>query len=368
MATVSRADRAFAARQRRLFRWAAEVPFTWYRLVPKWDLLGDLARPSDRRRYPDADGVSIPLTQERYTLGRYDAREAVEDLFLTFVKEDGRWLVASDEDLADVGLLSSRHLWDFGPVVEQNSAHFSLLSHPCGSDAGCAKLPPDLLPLAERALRRVEGLWPAPWRKSVVMLAPTTQSELAEMLQVTFELDDFVAFATSTVDIESGFEYGGHRVILNPVALAGRSSDSVLAILSHELLHVATRTWSGPFVPTVVEEGIAEYVGYNADPGALALFESRLDTPFDGSLPRDWEFLTGTTTDIYTSYQEAHSAVRFFVERWGLRKLVDFYRTLGARAVAPGTTRYHVDRALRATLGFGTERFETLWADSIREG
>ena len=369
MATVSKADPAFAARQRRLFRWARGVPFSSYRLVAQWDLLGDLARPSDRARYPAAESVALPLTQERYTLGAYDAEPAVEDLFLTFVKEGGRWLVASTDDLADVGLVSSRHLWDFGPVQERRSEHFSLLSHPCGSRPGCPALSEDLLGLAESALRRVEQRWSAPWRKQVVVMVPTTQDELGEIVQATVELDDFVAFATSTVDVERGFGYGGHRVLLNPAGLATRSQESLLVILAHELLHVASRSVSGPLVPTFVEEGLAEYVGRGADDSSLAYLESHVSSGgFDRSLPDNWEFLTGSGTDIFLSYQEAQSAIRFLAERWGERKLVSFYRSLGRARVAPGTSAYHLDRSLRGSIGVGTKTFERLWADSITGG
>jgi hypothetical protein len=350
-----------------LFRWAENVPLASYRLVAKWDLLGDLVRPSDRSRYAHAEDVAIPLTQERYRLARYDEREAVEDLFLTFVKEDDVWLVASDSDLAGVGLKSSRHLWDFGPIAERRSEHFTLLTHPCTSETDCPSTADGLLPLAEQGLQRVERHWSAPWDQDVVLLAPTSSDELGGIIQATFELDDFVAFASSTVDVERDYDYGGHRVLLNPSSFAGRSPASVVTIMAHELLHVATRTSGGPFVPTFVEEGIAEYVGSDAGPSALAYVDSQLAAGgFDAALPQDWEFLTGSGTDIYASYQEALSAIGFLVERWGPDSLVAFYRRLGRPAVAAGTTSYHVDRALRATVGVGAQRFERLWADSIR--
>ena len=366
MATVSRSHPAFFQRQLRAFRWADGVPFTSYRLVANWDLLGDLARPSDAARHPGAADIALPVTQERYTLGRYDEQPAVEDLFLTLVREGDRWLVGSDSDLEDVGLRSSRHLWDRGPIREQRSEHFSLLSHPCGSPAGCPALPEGLLSLAEGALERVDEHWSGPWRRRVVLLVPSTQEELAEIIQATFELDDFVAFATSTVDIEQDLAYGGHRILLNPTALDGRPDESLSIILAHELLHVATRTVSGPFVPTFVEEGIAEYVGRDADPAGLTYLDSRIATgDFDAALPQNWEFITGSSDDIYTSYQEAQSAVHFFVQRWGKRDLVSFYRSLGRRRVTAGTSAYHLDRALRAATGVGAQRFEELWADSI---
>ncbi|MFN2491114.1 MAG: hypothetical protein ABR529_15565 [Actinomycetota bacterium] len=366
MSTISRSDPGFVLRQRRLWRWAAHVPFSSYRLVARWSAYGDLARPSDETGHDGADAVAAPLTQERYRLGRFDRRPARDDLFLTFVKEGGRWLIASDSDFRSVGLASASHLWDYGPVIEQRSEHFSLLSHPCGARIGCASTVQGLLALAEQGMERVDRLWVAPWPHDVVILLPTTTAELGALVQATYDLDNFVAFASSSVDPDGGFDYGGHRILLNPPAFEGRDPSSTLTILAHELLHVATRAVSGPFVPTVIEEGIASYVGYDADPATLAYFEAQVDAGnFDGRLPQDYEFITGSGADIFMSYQEAQSAVAFFVERWGLRGFVEFYRRLGARAVAPGTARHQLDRALKATIGMGIDGFVDSWADSI---
>jgi hypothetical protein len=367
MATVSTAHPRFRARQARLFRWAAAVPFGSYRLVARWDRYGDLARASDLDRYPGAEAVSLPVTEERFRIGAYDDRPVVGEVFFTFVKEDGRWLVAEDSDLERVGLASARHLWDFGPVATERSAHFIVLKHPCGSNIGCLSSSRDVLPLAERALRRVDLYWRAPWHKRVVIVVPTTLRALAAMLQTTYDLDNFVAFATAAVDVDEGFDYVGERILFNPESIAHRPEDQVLTILSHELTHVATRPHSGPFVPVFVEEGIADYIGHDADAAALQFFDALVaEGGFDGRLPGDIEFQIGSGTDIYTSYQEAHSATRFFVERWGFARLERFYKEVGRPAVAPGTTRYHVDRALRATIGIGLHAFERAWADSIQ--
>jgi hypothetical protein len=186
------------------------------------------------------------------------------------------------------------------------------------------------------------------------------------MLKVTFELDNFVAFAYSSVDRSDGIDYTGHRILLNPDAFTSRSNSSTLRVLAHELLHVATRESSGPFVPTFLEEGLAEYVGQDADPSALSFFNAEVaEGSFDGRLPEDFRFVIGSGTDVFRSYQKAYSAARFFVNRWGLRALVRFYRTLGAVEVAPGTGEYHVDRALRESVGVGLDEFERSWAGTI---
>ncbi|MBA2426073.1 MAG: hypothetical protein H0V60_03205 [Actinobacteria bacterium] len=365
LSTIEDSSPAFVRRQRRLFDAMGGIDFDGYELRARWGRYGDLVRPSDRRRYPGASSVSIPLTEERYRIAGFDAEDAAEDLFYTFVERDGRWLIAEDTDLDDIALFSARHLWDQGRLTSESSEHFLQLEHPCdGSD--CLELSGDFLALAERGVARVEAYWDGPWRKNTLVLVPGSTKELARMLQATIDLDNFVAFAYSTVDVENSFDYTGHRILLNPKAFQVESEDQVFTILAHELLHIATRDAAGPFMPVFVDEGFAEITAYDGDPEALAFFVAEQAAGnFDGKLPKDFEFNTGEGTDIYMSYQEAQSAVKFFTDEWGLATFNDFYRTLGAVDLAPGTTRYHLDRALNESTGLGYAEFQKQWASSI---
>ncbi|MDQ3766738.1 MAG: hypothetical protein M3346_05280, partial [Actinomycetota bacterium] len=343
MATVDPASSGFVDRQSRLFDAMGSVDFASYRLVAKWERFGDLVRPSDRARYPGAEDVVIPVTEERYRIEGFDPEEAAEDLFYTFVKRDGEWSVAEDTDLDDLALFSARHLWDRGGLEPRHSDHFLQLQHPCSGE-DCLRLGADFLPLAERGLRRVDQYWHAPWTRRVIVLVPASQGELRRMLQTSIDLDNFVAFAYSTIDLEHGIDFTGHRIILNPNAFDLQTSEQVFTILSHELAHIATRNSSGVFIPTWVEEGFAEVTAYNRDPSALSFFNARVETgEFDRRLPEDFEFTTGAGTEIYMSYQEAQSAISYFIERWGLDAFEAFYVRLGRVGMSPGTSSYHVD-------------------------
>jgi hypothetical protein len=187
------------------------------------------------------------------------------------------------------------------------------------------------------------------------------------MLQATFNIENFVAFAYSTVeDAPQGLGYSGPRIVLNWRTLENRSASSLLAIVAHEMLHVSTRSASGPFVPTWAEEGFADFVGYAGDPSSLSFLASKVTAGFSPSvLPKDYQFTTGSGEQIYTSYQEAESAVRFFVLRWGLAAWRRFYRSLGARRIEWGTTRYQIDRSLRGAIGIGLRAFQQAWASSL---
>ena len=365
-ATLAPDSRDFVARQKAFFDRVSTLPLASYRLVAGWDRFGDLARPSDRAEYDDAEEVSIPLTEERYRIRGIDRDEAVEDTYFTFVKRGGEWSIAEDTDLEDLTLYSGRHLWDFGEVESARSRHLLQLSHPCAAGGACPATAHPCLPLAERALARVENYWKAPWKRDMVLLIPDDEAELRRLIQATFDLEDFVAFAYSSVDVSESVEYTGHRMIVNPDAFAGRSEETVVSILAHEMLHVASRYSSGPFVPFFVDEGIADYVGTAGDPGALSFFTQDVAAGnFDGRLPADYQFTVGTGTEIYRSYQESQSAVRFFIDRWGLRVFTRFYRSLGAKKIVPGTAEYHLSRSLEKATGLDLQEFEKAWADSI---
>jgi hypothetical protein len=366
MATVANLSKPFVARQRKLLRDARGVDFASYRLIADWERYGDLVTPSIARRYPEAEAVAIPQIEERYRLEGFDAKPATEDLYYTLVRIDGRWLVANDTDLDGLTFYTTRHMWDYGPIDPVRSGHFLLLTHPCRSQGPCGRAPDNAVDLADAAIDRVERYWPVPWRKRVAILVPRGAHQLERMLQATFDVDNFVAFATSSVDVRKNLDYTGHRIILNPEAFQLRPEESTLDILSHELLHVASREVSGPFVPVFIEEGLAEYVGTDEDPSELAFFDSEVNAGnFDGRLPEDFQFTIGSGVDIFRSYQKSLSAVRFFIHTWGTAKFVRFYRVLGRVKIAPGTARYHLSRALRKTIGQSLARFEQAWASSI---
>lgn len=360
LATIDPTARAFRARQARLFDNSAAVPFGTYELVADWARYGDLVRAREVARYA-ADAIMLPLTHEHYTIRGFDPDPAVEDAFYTFVQRNGDWLIASDTDLDDIGLLTVRHPWDLGPLETARSEHFLGLAPPC--DGFC---PLDsLLPLAEEALDRLNRAWTVPWPRKVVLVVPHSDVSLKRMLQATFDPAKFVAFAYSTIDPDEG-SYTGHRIIVNPPVIAGRGRDEVLTILTHELLHVATRALSGPFVPLFVEEGLAEVAGHGESPTALAYFDSIVGGgAFDRKLPEDFQFSAGTGNDIYLSYQEAQSAVRYFIDRWGIERFREFYERLGRTRLSAGLASWHVERALRRTLHLGLRAFERAWAASI---
>jgi hypothetical protein len=354
------ADRDFDQRQERLFDGFQRLPLLDYRLDLSLDIFGELTSSEEQDRYGAAADPTVVHVEQRYRLRGYDPQPALDDLFLTFVRRPGGWRVIADSDLDDLTIYSGRLLWEFGPIVTRGSEHFLYVSHPDLAGAGDT-----ILGAAERALDRVSAVWPLSFRRKVVILAPSESEELVRILQAQFDVDAFVAFAYSGLDREREWDLVGHRIILHWDNFSAQSDQVQQSILTHELLHIATRELSGPFVPAFVDEGVAEWVTTDASTLLLAIRVSA--GTFDRRLPLDHEFITGDTEDIVNSYQESFSFISYADDRFGPNAVAEFYRRLGRSRVAAGTWRYHVDRAMRGAFGLGFGQLQRRWAEWVMD-
>jgi hypothetical protein len=360
MDTVDPADAAFILRQERLFDGFQRLGLASYRLDLTTRLWPELTTSREVSRYGPNFEPHVFHVEERYQLDGYDPQPVLEDLFLTFIRRDDEWRVVSDTDLDDLTLYSSRKLWEFGPIITRESEHFLYVSQRDLSGAADR-----ILEACERALARVRERWPLRWPERVPVFAPSTTEELRRIIQATFDLDVFVAFAYSGLDRAEGWDLVGHRVILNWPNFSRYSDETQEDILTHELLHIATREYNGPAVSAWVDEAVAEWVSGDVD--TFNLVQRVEDGTFDQELPRDFEFITGTDSNILTSYEESSAAARFAVQRFGVDALAQFYRRVGRPRVAAGTSRYHVGAAMRAAWGISFTAFEDRWADWVEQ-
>lgn len=358
MATIDRSDPEFVRRQRLLFRGFRDVGLSDYRLEATDRYWDELTGERERRRYGEHSRATVLHVEEHYAIEGYDDHPALDDLYLTFVRRAGGWVIASDSDLDDLTLFSSRKLWEFGPVVTRQSNHFLFVSHP-----GLADAADDVLAASERALAALGATWRLPWSERVVILAPSTTDELRRLIQANFDLEVFVAFAFSGVDRTHDWDLVGHRIVLNWPSFSRYSDQTRETILTHELLHIATREYAGPHVPAWVDEGVAEVVAGDVSTSILSGRVTRGD--FDRHLPEDFEFVAGADQEILNSYEESYTSMRYAVDRWGEDAMAEFYRRVGEVRLAPGTWRYHVGRAMRGAFSIGFERFESDWADWV---
>ncbi|MGI8775285.1 MAG: hypothetical protein ACR2KQ_09810 [Actinomycetota bacterium] len=360
LGTVWPPAEGFRSRQRELFgalHGKGGVGLVSYELHAEWSRYGDLARPSEVARYEGIASVAIPLTRERYRLEPSGGGLVEQDQYLTFVKDGNEWFVAADDDLEDVGLFTQRNIWDFTPLRVEVSDNFILAMPACRDD--CPASPEVILPAAEEAAGAVRERWSLPWEARVLLIAAASHEQIAIILQATYPVDNYVAFAFWTGEGNAA----GPRVILNPRAFTGVAAERATSVLTHELLHVAALPWSGPFMPHFVDEGVAQYVQYGGASGPVA--DASAASRSDPRVPANHEFYVGTQIEILQSYQRSLSVVAFLAAEHGPGSVERFYRRLGRAGDGPGTARFHLDRALRRVFGFDLRGLERRWASSI---
>jgi hypothetical protein len=355
--TVDAEEKDFAEAQATWFERMATLPVADYRL--ELDDEEDLTRSRDGERYGDPVVVA-PVTERLRFEGSGD-NPLAGTLFLTFVRRGGRWRIASDSGVEDLGLVSTRHPWDFGTVVVRRSEHFLLVLHP--DEEPFAE---QLLAEAEQAIPDVRRVWLQPWDMRVPIEVPSSGEELEAYLGGGLDVSKFVAFAISSYDPENDWRWDGSRVVLNRANFLVHPSEVRRSILAHELTHVASVGSRGPFDAIFVDEGLADLAAGLA--GGPQLDRQIATGTFNRRIPEDFEFVSGTQEEILVAYQKSSSAFAHMRSRYGVEGINRFYQAYGSVKVAPGTDRYHLDRAFRDGLGISLETFEQEWGRSVAPG
>lgn len=360
VSSIDPRSRAFRKRQLRVFNRLTSLPLDTYELEVVTGT-EDLAKARHERRYKRADDVYIPPVEEHYRFKGFDDADFVSDLFFTFVRRGDDWFIATDDDLRGRST-TDRGPWDFGPVRTLRSKNFLVVQHPC-DDSGCIEADRSFLQSAETALDNVNERWLEPWNKRVVVFVTSTQKELKSLLDVNFGVARFAAFAYAPSRLRG---YSPARIVVNHTALPGRSLQSIEVILAHELTHVATRRPSGPDIPQWVDEGLAEYVARSpGDVGDLFFDQQIAVGALTPELPKDRDFRRGNDEELFGHYQSSRSAVLHFIDRYGYKRFVRFYRALGDSHEMPGSAREHVNEMMRRFTGLNLKKFKAQWTDSI---
>jgi hypothetical protein len=338
----------FKIHQGRLFDGLRSLPLATYELELRTDEVPDLGA-GLAARYPGAEAVFLPPVEARYRLTGIDAIDAIDGYYYTFLLRGGRWRIVSDHDLADVGLPSARNLWDYGPVHQQRTDHFTIVHDPADRKRAEA-----LGTLCEQGYARLKSVFDKAVPAQIVVVLPHTLDQLREILQATFDLSNFVAFASAAVDRDEDWRSTAPRVYVQDVNLSRSRRDFQLQTFHHEFTHVSAFALAGPFVPSWVHEGVADWMaGGEKAP-------SKVDGS-DGLLPEDWEFTTGGAESIIRAYDESTSAMAFLAARKGKTAPLDLLARIGELRAAPGTAEYRVDQGLRAVYGAGLDQFQEDW-------
>ena len=362
LAGVDPAAQDLRRRQAALFDALEEVPLGIWRYA----LDASSERPPDTlldRAYGRGRWWAPGVTLE-YGLAGFDERPTVAVHHLTFVQRGGRWLLAADDDFAEVGLATPRALWDRGPVVTERVDDVLVLGRP-----SARRLLRNVATLTAAAVPRVDDVWGRDWRRGAVVVVPTSAGEMRELLGAGNDLSQIAAVATAELTGSAGeFAPTGDRIVVNPDTFSRLGQLGRRVVLTHELTHVATRRATGPAVPAWLAEGFADYIGYQGVDLPLGLSarelqrdvrEGRLPTV----LPRDGDF-DGGNASLAQAYEGSWLAVRLIAQQYGQDALLRFYRRVGAQRDLDAAEA--VDRALRTELGTSTPALTRAWRDALQ--
>lgn len=303
-----------------------------------------------------------------YRLAGFDDETTTDELYPTFVERSGRWYLGADDDFADQGLHTQRGPWDFGPLRVTRSRTVLVLSHP-GSD----RLARQVAEEVSRDIPRVDAVWKRPWAHRAVVVIPSTQRELEQLVGET-GLDQIAAVATaeSTRRGDGSTDAPvGDRVMVNPLNFDKLGPIGRRVVLTHELTHVATRAVTAERMPSWLVEGFADYVGYlgagvpvRVAAGELA-DDLRAGKPLR-ALPADADF-GAKNPRLAQAYEQSWLAARFIADQVGPAGLAALYAAVGEQSSRPTADPTRVlSAALRATLRLDLQHFVSAWRGYVR--
>lgn len=211
-----------------------------------------------------------------------------------------------------------------------------------GADAALARI---IDHDCEVALPRVLEVWGRHWSRRVVVVVPSSLSDLERRVSGATDLEAVAAVVDSA-----------QRVVVNPEAFATLSAAGRAVVLAHEITHVATGARP---VPTWLSEGLADYIGFlrsgiPVTRAAAELAQQVRAGQLPARLPTDQAF---RGPDLPVLYQQSWRAVSALAARIGRPAVIRAYRAVQAGA--------SLESALRRE-GTGTEELTTLWLEDLR--
>jgi len=322
---VSARDQVFAARAA---VWSANLARIDWTSV-RWTVQSREASLSAPRRAMLGSHAWVQSVTVRWALPG-ESRTAQEDLWLTFVDEsavggDPTLRLAGDTDGPGAGVPAP--IWWQQPVHLRRDGATALLT---GDDD------PRWLrqaSAAQGAVRKRIGVADRDPDGSLVVEIPQSRSAFERTIGVPSTSYAGVAAAAWPMGVDTGT--APIHVVVNPEATARLSDLGRDVLLSHEAVHVATRSPGSP-APTWLVEGYADRIAYRAHPIADAPATKTVrDAVREDGVPGDWpsedDFAPGAP-DLDLAYDLAWTAARSMALAYGDDALNRFYAAVDGGA------------------------------------
>jgi hypothetical protein len=279
------------------------------------------------------------------------------DLWWTFVRHDGRVVLAADDSLAQAGGQSWQGPWDFGPLVVRRGTHSLVIGHP---DSAAAL--DGIRSTVDAAVPVVSSVWGSGWAQDVAVIIPSSDAELRAQAGETLDATLTVAAVAISdgQDPVSGDVYG-QRLIVNPAALDQLSAVGQQIVVRHEITHIAAAASTSAASPTWLVEGFADYVGNLHSGQSVTTTAAELTADVrHGRVPDALPATDAFSTEGQSAqaYEGAWLACRLIAHRAGVPGLVRFYRVVGASPLGSDAA---VAAGLRRVLHETTAQFTGQW-------
>ena len=293
----------------------------------------------------------------RYRLRGDDRVPVTATERLAFARHGGRWYVAAELPGSD------RQLWEQGRVTVVRGER-SLVLGVGRERAGLRSLARD----ADDAVSAVDGVWSRDWPRRVVLEVPASLRRMAELLDSPASSYQGIA-AVTTGEAGESTAAPADRIVVNPEAYGLLSEEGRQVVVTHETVHVASRTHTGPATPLWLSEGLADWVGYRGTGRTPKGAAPELDRAVkQGEVPRELPseraFRFGSDPEaLGRAYESGWLACRYVAGTWGEEKLLSLYLRVGD---ADKKGRAALDGALRGELGLTPGEFTERWRAYVR--
>ena len=271
-------------------------------------------------------------------------------VWLTFVPDPRGVRLAGTLDSPD-GPVSAVPIWWTGPVRAIRDGGLTVL-------AGAGQPPAAWLARTRAAVRAVRTRVPgrpaaSGWAKAVVVEVPASRAAFEAVVGAS--PGSYARIAAVTLAEGSGAS-AAVRVVVNPDLTRRLSELGTATVLTHELVHLATRSADSP-APTWAVEGLADQVAFASHPGAAAASTRLLRNQVrrhgaPSRPPTDDEFAAGRR-DLDLVYAQAWSVCRYVADAWSPAALLRLYAALDR-----GT---RLDRAAEDQLGVSAADLTAGW-------
>lgn len=335
------------ARQRQVFENLRKLPLrTWdYQVM-------EVREDSGRSVSASSEGSALVVAELSYQLEGHDQGVRVDTERMRLTAREGQWYLGAET------AESARQLWEQGELGVA-AGEYGLVLGVGHTRAELRRLARE----ADRAVPAVSRLWPRPWSRRVVVLAPRDLERTAELLAASPAQYRGIAAVTTS---ERNGRAPADRVVVNPEVYGTLGDDGRQVVMTHETAHVATREDTTDTTPMWLSEGLADWVGYGGSKDDVRQAAPELGRAVsDGKLPRrlptDAEFAFDRPShQLALSYEAGWLACLMIAEQWDAQRLVAFYQAAGRPG--PGA----VDQALREVLRVDEREFDARWREYVR--